>query len=418
MVSLHLVPSLRDRTRVDRRDFLRQGAVALALGGLSLGARPARSAARKAMVQRYKPLGRTGLEISDISFGASRLRGDPSLVHDALDRGINYFDTALGYAGGRSEETLGRALAGQRERVVLASKVKCGAHTKRDELMRSLERSLRRLQTDRVEVYFNHAVNDLERLQNDEWYEFAEQAKKLGKLRFTGMSGHGGQLIPCLDYALDHGLVDVVLVAYNFGQDPAFYQRLLGRLDFIALQPDLPRVLAKAHEKGVGVVAMKTLMGAKLNDMRPYEHGDTSFAQAAFHWVLGNSNVDALIVSMKSHEMIAEYVGASGAASTDAADLRLLDRYAYKFGDSYCRHGCNACAGSCPAGVPIAEVLRTRMYATHYRDDALAREDYARLEVDASACADCSAAPCAGACPIGLEIAALTRSAQRMLGSG
>jgi uncharacterized protein len=90
--------------------------------------------------------------------------------------------------------------------------------------MQALEGSPRRLQTDHVDVYFNHAVNDLARLKNPEWYEFAEAAKKQGKLRFTGMSGHAGHLIECLDYAVDSGNFDVILCAYNFGQDPRFYQ--------------------------------------------------------------------------------------------------------------------------------------------------------------------------------------------------
>ena len=82
------------------------------------------------------------------------------------------------------------------------------------------------------------------------------------------MSGHGGRLAECLDYAFDHDLVDVVLVAHNFGQDPAFYQRFTASLDFVAIQPELPRLLAKAKQKNVGVIAMKTLRGARLNDLR------------------------------------------------------------------------------------------------------------------------------------------------------
>jgi len=57
---------------------------------------------------------------------------------------------------------------------------------------------------------------------------------------------------------------------------------------------------------------MKTLMGARLNDMRPYERGGATFAQAAFRWVLSNPRVDGLIVSMNSREAIDEYLGASG----------------------------------------------------------------------------------------------------------
>ena len=253
----------------------------------------------RAEVRRYVPLGRTGIQISDISFGASRLgAGEEAIVLHAFERGINYFDTAESYSGGESERTIGNALHGKRDKVYITSKVEAGATERKEELMTTLESSLRRLRTDYVDVYFNHAVNDVRRLQNPEWYEFTARAKHQGKIRATGMSGHAGHLIECLDYALEKGSVDVILVAYNFGQDPAFYQRFTRSFDFVARQPDLPRVLRQAKAKGVGVIAMKTLMGARLNDMRPFEKDGATFAQAAFRWVLSNPDVDALIISM------------------------------------------------------------------------------------------------------------------------
>jgi predicted aldo/keto reductase-like oxidoreductase len=230
------------------------------------------------------------------------------------------------------------------------------------------------------------------------------------------MSGHGGRLIECLDYALDHELADVLLVAYNFGQDPGFLEGLTRSFDFIAVQPELPRVLAKAHAKGVGTVAMKTLRGAKLNDMRPYEKDGRTFAQAAFRWVLANPNVSGLVISMTDREQIDEYLGASGGEPPERADLDLLGLYLATAGADYCNHGCAACEPSCPFGVPISEVLRTRMYATHYQDLAFARAEYAALAVDASACASCTGIPCLGACPHGLAVPRLTTSAHRMLG--
>jgi predicted aldo/keto reductase-like oxidoreductase len=282
--------------------------------------------------------------------------------------------------------------------------------------MSKLEGSLHRLRTDHVDVYFNHAVNDPARLKNPEWYEFAALAKRQGKLRFTGMSGHGGRLIECLDLALDEDLVDVILAAYNFGQDPAFYERFTKRLDFVAVQPDLPRVLAKARKKGVGVIAMKTLMGAKLNDMRPYERDGATFAQAAFHWVLANPDVDGLIMSAKSRQQIDEYVAASGAASVSRRDLDLLERYVSRHGGSYCRNGCDACESSCPQGVEISNVLRARMYAADYGDPERGWASYAGLATDATACASCRVQSCVAACPHGLKVATLTRSAAELLG--
>lgn len=398
---------------MDRREFLQAGALGALLPSASRGRAGEPGDHR---VQRYRRLGRTGFEISDISFGSSRLReGEEHLVHHALDRGINYFDSADSYTGGAAERVLGRALAGRRDQVYLVSKTKSGAGTTRGELMSALEESLRRLGTDYVDVYLNHAVNDVDRLENPDWGEFVERAKAAGKIRASGLSGHAGRLVTCLDYAFDHDLADVVLVAYNFGQDPAFYEQFIRSFDFVAKQPDLPRVLEKAKANDVGVVTMKTLMGARLNDMRPYETGGATFAQAAFRWVLADPNVDALVISMTERALIDEYLGASGARAVTGRDVELLRHYAKLNGTSYCRHACNDCEGACPYGVPIADVLRTRMYATDYQDLAFARSEYGALAADASACLGCSGEPCRNACTHGLPIAELCAPTHELL---
>jgi predicted aldo/keto reductase-like oxidoreductase len=401
--------------RLGRREFLRTGArLGIGLGALPLLGGRAR-AADPPSVRRYAALGRTGLKVSDVSFGSSRT-DDPDVVRYALDRGVTYFDTAEGYRRGRSESAIGEALAGERDRVAIASKTKCGAGTRRAELMRALEGSLRRLRTDRIDVYFNHAVNDPARLKNPEWFEFVAAAKRQGKIRFSGMSGHGGRLIECLDYALDEDLIDVMLVAYNFGQDPAFYEKFTRSLDFVAVQPDLPRVLRKAKSKGVGVVAMKTLMGGRLNDLRPYEASGATFAQAAFRWVLSSPDVDALVISMKSRQLVDEYLGASGWRAAHAEDAALLRRYAERQSNAYCRPGCGACLDACPHRVDVPEVLRTRMYAVDYGDAEHAREEYAALGAGAAACLGCAQRACAGACPHGLPLDALVPETHDRLG--
>jgi predicted aldo/keto reductase-like oxidoreductase len=409
-----------DDARLNRREFLKRGALA----GIGVGLMPlARAAAATApegpaRVRGYRTLGRTGLKISDISFGGSRLvLGQEDLVRHAFDLGINYFDSAETYTGGESETTIGNALRGKRDKVYLTSKILTSGDQTRDSMMAALEGSLRRLQTDHVDIYFNHAVNEVGRLDNPEWREFTAAARKQGKIRFVGMSGHAGRLIECLDHALEQDSVDVILAAYNFGQDPRFYQRFTRGWDMVARQPDLPRVLAAAKKKNVGVVVMKTLMGARLNDMRPYETGDTTFAQAAFRWVLSNRDVDALIVTMPSRDKIDEYLAASGASAPAIGDIPLLRKYAGMNSASSCRYGCDACAGACPYGVPIADVMRVRMYARDYCDPRLAWSEYAMLERNAAACLTCSARPCAGACPHGLEIDSVAADTHRLLAS-
>lgn len=402
-----------------RRSFIKTGALtgASALLPGTAAALSTPSSARPAEVKSYGRLGRTELQVSDISFGSSRLRsGEEHLVEHAMAAGINYIDTAESYTRGQSETVLGNAIKGRRDQVHLVSKTLTNRGTSAATMMRDLEGSLRRLQTDYIDIYMNHAVNRVDTVGNPEWQVFVEKAREQGKIRFTGISGHAGHLVECLDYAIDNNLADVVLVGYNFGQDPAFYEGLTRGFDRIATLPDLPRVLSKAKQHDIGVVAMKTLMGARLNDMRPYENAGATFAQAAFSWTLSNPDVDALIVSMTDIDQIDEYLGASGKHFVSSASMALLDQYAYLNGANYCRHACNLCEGACPHEVPIADVLRTRMYATDYQDIAFARSEYAQLTTDASACLGCSGAPCQNACPNGIEIDKLCAPTHRMLG--
>jgi predicted aldo/keto reductase-like oxidoreductase len=394
---------------LDRRELIRRGlalGMAPALLPLAGGASAANEAAPG--IRRRVRLGQTGLELPDIGFGSSSLSGDEALVRHALARGITYFDTAESYRSGRSEETIGRALAGRRDEVLIASKQSASATVKRAELFETLEGSLRRLRTDRIDVYFNHAVNDPKRLQNDEWLEFATRAKQQGKIRFTGMSGHGGRLVECLDLAAREKLFDVVLVAFNFGQDPAFYQRFTGSFDFVARQPELPRTLRTLREAGVGVIAMKTLRGARLNDMRPYEGAGATFAQAAFRWIFSTGLADALVVTMNSPAQVDEYLGASGGTQPHPADAGLLRRYARRSAATQCRYGCSECTGACPAGVSIPDALRARMYAFDYEDPELARAALPEAG-PLAACLGCDGSPCASACPHGVTIPALTK---------
>lgn len=399
-----------------RREFLGRGLAAT----VGVGIAPlAAFAADPPRVRRNVPLGKTGLEISDISFGSGTTQ-NPRVVRYAFERGITYFDTAESYPlgkPGRAELAIGAALANVRDQVVLGSKTEAKADERAVALMAKLEKSLRRLRTDRIDIYYNHAVNDLERLRNPEWFEFVTRAKQQGKIRFSGVSGHGGHLVEVLHAALDEKLVDVILAAHNFGQDPAFYEKFTKGFDLVAKQPGLPEVMKKAQQQGVGFIAMKTRMGARLNDMTPWSKGEATAAQAAFRWVLAGDYVDSLVVTMKSKQQVDEFLVASGSGAPTSADIRELDRHLANRGGDYCRHGCDSCESSCPEGVAISEVLRTRMYASHYRDEELARASYARIGANAAACADCSHQACAKACPFDLDIPALTRTTPRIIGS-
>jgi predicted aldo/keto reductase-like oxidoreductase len=414
-------------SRWTRRQFLRES---LVRGGavVGLGASLSRtaSAATPPAIRRRVVLGRTGLEVPDICFGSFALDGkaggNERVVAHALDRGITHFDTAEGYTKGRAEELLGRALRGRRDRVTITTKFWAEPHHTAEHQMKVLEQSLRRLRSDYVDIYLNHAVNDVARLESEEWQAFTARAKEQGKIRFAGMSGHSGRLTECLGYALDHDLVDVVLVAYNFAQQPSFreqatryFKELAADFDLVTTHPELPEMIRRAHEKNIGVMVMKTLKGAERNWMGPYEAPGRSFAQSAFRWVLSDPNVDALTVTMKSTAMVDEYVEASGQAP-DREDLAMLTTYERLAAGHSCQVGCGECASSCPAGVPIPDVMRVRMYHRSYAVPDVAAAEYARFSPDAEPCLSCSGAPCASACPNGLPIADWNRGTHRRLG--
>ncbi|MBB85062.1 MAG: hypothetical protein CL931_14735 [Deltaproteobacteria bacterium] len=408
-------------TDLTRRAFLRaSGAVGTAVA--TGAARP--DAARPApSIRNRVQLGRTGIEIPDISFGSFSLEADAdeALVHHALDRGVTHFDTAEGYTEGRAEKILGRALQGRRDEVTITTKYWAVPENSAAHQMKMLEQSLRHLKTDYVDIYMNHAVNDVDRL-GEEWQAFATRAKEEGKIRAIGMSGHAPRLAQCMEYALDQSLVDVFLVAYSFAQQPSFKDSLkaylsdwLPSLDIVASQARLPELIARAHGEGVGVMVMKTLKGARMNDMRAFERPGRTFSQAAFRWVLSDPSVDGLVISMTSTDAIDEFVEASGSGEPDREDLALLARYLAKNVGTSCLIGCGDCASSCPAGVEIPDVMRMRMYDLDYRQPTIARREYAQVGRNALACLSCSGTPCATACPSGLDIAGLARDTHHRL---
>lgn len=146
-----------------------------------------------------RPLGRTGLEVSALGIGGYHLGSAKSdaeatqIVSEALDAGVNFFDNAWEYHGGMSEERLGRALKGQRDRAIVMTKV-CTHGRDKNIAMRQLEESLTRLQTDQLDVWQIHEVI----YENDPDLIFAPngvaeallQAKQQGKVRFLGFTGH------------------------------------------------------------------------------------------------------------------------------------------------------------------------------------------------------------------------------------
>ena len=390
---------------LSRRELLRGAALLGGAAALAPLANACAAPSPAAHTMRSRPLGKTGLTVSEIGFGGYPL-DDPDVLLYALDRGVTYVDTAHCYRGGASEIAIGKALRGRRDAFVVTTKW-CPHHSgqppKKAVFLAQLDESLGRLATDHVDIVLNHQVGKhsggggIERLQNPEMLEAFAAAKQAGKVRFLGVSGHDGDLMEVQGYALASRQFDVLLGRYS-------------HLDY----PEQRAMISRAHAQGVGVVAMKTLAGAKGAELERFRGAGTTYKQAALKWVLANPELSNLIISMSSRRQVDEYVAASGAPLT-AADEALLAEYAARYSTEVCRF-CNACESACPQGVAVADTLRFAMYDEGYgwRADALAAYAAQAPEACAGGCAAC-AGPCAAACPHGLPVRSLLARAHDRL---
>jgi uncharacterized protein len=203
-----------------------------------------------------RPLGRTGLEVSALGMGGYHLGSVDSeaeatqIVSEALDAGVNFFDNAWEYHDGLSEERLGRALKGKRDRALVMTKV-CTHGRDKNVAMRQLEESLTRLQTDHLDVWQIHEVI----YENDPDLIFAPNgvaealvaAKQQGKVRFLGFTGHKDPSI------------HLKMLSHSFPFDTV--QMPLNCLD-ATFRSFESNVLPEVNRRGIAALGMKSLGGS------------------------------------------------------------------------------------------------------------------------------------------------------------
>ncbi|NTV83999.1 MAG: aldo/keto reductase [Bacteroidales bacterium] len=224
---------------MSRRDFFQTsmlGGLASFLPFKGTGWTRAGADEKETIPVQYRTLGKTGMKVSTIGFGAM-LTSDPTVVHHAIDLGINYIDTAASYMKGNNEIMVGNVLKTRRKEVFIATKLKLGTE---ESMLESIQNSLKKLQTEVIDVIQLHGLNSKEKVLNNEYMNLLDKARKKGMVRFVGFSTHDNQ-VECLQAAIESKFYDVVLVSYNFTSDAA-----------------LTEAISKTGEAGIGMVAMKT----------------------------------------------------------------------------------------------------------------------------------------------------------------
>ena len=241
-----------------RRSFMKTSAAAVTA---SFVARPAlgsdaRGQGAHAESVPHRPLGKTGVSVSCLGVGGYHLgsikdeKEPTELVARALDAGVNFFDNCWEYHDGVSEERLGAALKGKRDKAFVMTKV-CTHGRGKDVAMKQLEESLRRLQTDHLDLWQIHEVvywNDPEMIfAPNGAAEALLAAKQQGKVRFVGFTGHKNPGI------------HLKMLAHDFPFDTV--QMPLNVLD-ATFRSFEQQVLPEAKKRGIAVLGMKSLGGS------------------------------------------------------------------------------------------------------------------------------------------------------------
>ncbi len=340
-------------------------------------------------VSQYRTLGRTGLKVTAVSMGVMNC-SDPAVLLRAYDLGINFYDTADCYMGGLNEEMVGKAFEGKRQKVFIQTKV----HAQNEKKMRaSVERSLRRLRTDYIDVLVWHGHSSPEEVSDSKLFEFMSNMKKEGKVRFTGFSSHSN-MAPLLREAAKSNFHDVTLVSYNFTHSK-----------------DLKDAVALAAKSGIGIVAMKTQAGA----YKTGKTGGPSPHQAALKYVLMDQNISCAVPGVMTIEEIEECAAVMG-TSFSKRDSETLKQYQAFLQGRICTM-CGGCTGECPYGVAYGNLLRLVMYHDGYENDSLLRESSEMIaNQDFLRCSECPA--CSVVCRRGLDVRAQIKMAQELIVRG
>jgi aryl-alcohol dehydrogenase-like predicted oxidoreductase len=376
------------RKSVDRRSFLKLGAIASGAAVAGCGSPGQSTKATAALELGYRPLGGTGLEVSEVTFGAHGI-GRPDLMRAAVDAGINTFCVSGNYLDGLEEKALGEAmsaLGARREKVVIVTGTTFHGGTSTQRALDEIDASLQRLGTDHIHVYLIGEVRTPDDLRIEAAYEAFDRAKQTGKIGHLGLSSHAGGMQDCLNAAIDDGQIEVFSIKYDF-----------------VSYPDQDAILRRAAERGIGTMVFKTNAGNRQHEIKDLEAGGLSFPQATVKWALTNPDVATVAVSMSNFDTIRQY-SAAAATALSSAEIAMLRRYANEMYDKYCRF-CAECEASCPHGVAVADINRYAMYFSGYGREKEAMRRYHALPDRCSArgCEDCTG-PCDDACPFGRRV--------------
>ena len=320
----------------------------------------------------YRVLGKTGLKISRMGFGGIPIQridaeGTKVLVHQMLEAGINYIDTARGYTV--SEEYLGYALEGIRDKFIIATK---SMSRTKEAMAADIEISLKNLRTDYIDLYqvHNATPEQVEQVMAPGGaLEALLEAKAAGKIGHIGLTAHS---LETFKMALDLPWVETFMFPYNIVETQA------------------EKLIAECAKRNIGFIDMKPLAGGAIED-----------ATLALRYICANDAVTVVIPGMADPKELVQNL----AAVNDTTPLTNEEKAAFlevrnQLGTNFCRR-CNYCQ-PCTAGVNISGCFLFDGYHQRYGLADWAKGRYDAMPKHASDCIGCGA--CEDRCPYNLPI--------------
>lgn len=280
---------------MNRREFLKKSSLGLASLGLawsglnmfsddSIYAALMGDVAVKKGNMYYRKLGKTGLELSEISFNGGVLK-DVSVLSYAMDLGLNYIDTAPVYLDGKSEERIGKILKYRPNELIVGTKWEVREEFRVKELVKSVEASLKRMGTDTIDIIQVWAARRKTQVLHEPVFEAFEKLKQAGKVRFLGLTSYKNEEEICRE-AVNCGRYDVLLASYNYNN----YE-------------EMGLIIKDAVKKEMGVMAQFTMLGRKKIP------GNTKGSKiGSVEWALKNQNISSIVVMMGGLSVVDEYM--------------------------------------------------------------------------------------------------------------
>ncbi len=378
---------------------------------------------------RYRALGKTGLQVSEIGFGGEWLERhdfDESveLIKHAASKGINIIDCWM--PDPKSRDIIGAAMEGNRRNWIvqghIGSTCQNGQYVRTRDMkyvIPAFEDILTRMKTDYIDLGMIHYVDaqeDWDLCMNSDYIRYVHKLHDEGVIKHIGLSTHNPRIAR---QAIETGFIEMLLFSVN----PAFDMRpatedldsMFGGYDgdFSGIDPERAEVYRLCEEKEVGITVMKGFFGGTLFDEKRSPFGVAFTPRQCIHYALTRPGVSSILCGYDTKEQIEEAVSYETATAEEldyASVIASAPMHSYMGQCTYCGH-----CKPCPVNIDIAMV--NKFYDLAMAQDKVpesVKSHYEALGTTAAACVGCRS--CESRCPFGVKVADRMKEAQKLFG--